>query len=287
LLATGCFVDATGGAPGEGGGTTSSTASTGSFTSSGSTTSSSTASSTSASATATSSSSSGAGGCDNQVLRFDGDDRAFAPYDVTYDFDDDFVVGAWVRPASDPKFVAGDFIDVTSSLVRRMSTSQDRGYSLGLSEYNDDGMPHPVIAIRNGFGGLCLAGADTPIAVGEWAHVAATYLRTSAGDDLTLFVNGVAAEAADCGDIDVGMWSGGLELGGTAEHPANAFTGDLDDVFLARSSGAIIQPAHPVPCSVDYVAAFPLDLGGTSVCPASMLMLSLGTAIYAADCELP
>jgi len=287
LLAAGCFVDATGGAPGEGGGTTSSTASTGSFTSSDSASSSSTAGATSTSTTATSSSSSGAGGCDNQVLRFDGDDRAFAPYDVTYDFADDFAFGAWVRPAADPKFVAGDLVDSTSTLIRRMSAIDDKGYSMGLVEFFDDGLLHPAVSVRVGNTLLCTAFGE-PVPADVWVRISATYLRSGLGDDLTLFVDGSAVDASECGDSDLATFTGELELGNTTEFGGvTAFRGDLDDVFLARSSGAVVEPAHPVPCSVDYVAAFPFDLGGTSVCPAPMLTVNPGTATYAADCELP
>jgi hypothetical protein len=185
-------------------------------------------------------------------LDVDGDDRAVVPHHASFDFSDDFGFGAWIYPYADPKFAAGG--DQSSVVLRRAESSAERGYVLGIVEYQ--GQVYPSARVYVDETG-CDVSSNVPIPFGVWVHIGATYLRDESGDDLRFWVNGALVDQVDCGDADTPTFTGDLEIGDTAEYTGAGFAGVIDDVFLTNAMPPSV--ASPLPCAAGVVATFNFD----------------------------
>ncbi len=257
FFSAGCFVDATGGfqeATSE-----ATTGVTASSSASGTTDTVTVGSSTSTTSTGGGGESSGTGGEGGEGgtpcpggLEVDGADRVVVAYDQSFDFSDDFGFGAWIYPYADPKFAAGG--DQSSVVRRRAESSAERGYVLGIVEYQ--GQVYPSARVYVDETG-CDVSSNVPIPFGVWVHIGATYLRDESGDDLRFWVNGALVDQVDCGDADTPTFTGDLEIGDTAEYTGAGFAGVIDDVFLTNAMPPSV--ASPLPCAAGVVATFSFD----------------------------
>ncbi|RKY58279.1 MAG: hypothetical protein DRP96_08705, partial [Candidatus Neomarinimicrobiota bacterium] len=131
-------------------------------------------------------------------------------------------VEAWVFPMNVPANGG------SAVLVSRPYYNADPwyAYELRINNYGSEDKPCFDFAVSDGSPGGLSIGAmnNTPITIGEWAHVAGTY----DGSSLRLYVNGdLAAEVPF--SVNIGTGNAGLYIGG---HWTGFFNGVIDEVRL-------------------------------------------------------
>jgi biopolymer transport protein ExbB len=119
----------------------------------------------------------------------------------------------------------------TASAWVKIDAAQSQAYVLSQADAASslilgiDGVT-PFVELRSGATTAARVAATTPLATGEWTHLA---LRLGAGK-LTLFVNGVAAGTADA---TIPVIGGTFSVGASASN-ANHLTGELDELQVSN-----------------------------------------------------
>lgn len=209
------------------------------------------------------------GGCDNGVLKFDGDDEASLPQKPEYDFADDFSFGVRVKPGLDAKFALPGA--ASSQLLRKIQGM--KGYALAITEGGGgDGTLHADASVWIGNSTQCQLLHGTVLSIGQWHDVVVTFKNDTNIADLSVYVDGLR-ESVECGGtgmkhptaISVGTWP---------VDAARHLVGEMDDLFFAKQTA----PNVPVDCgNSNVVALFRFEGSLANECPAPVVSLELGS----------
>ena len=157
-----------------------------------------------------------------QALSLQGGGHIEEPKALDYDYNDRFTLAAWVRPDSP------DGVILSRS---QAFDTPDENAGKGITFVLEDG--HLKLKLIGRMDDWIIVGAQVPIPLNRWSHVAATYDGSRLAAGVTFFVDGVAVESV----AELDYSNGGIKTKqpfriGAGEDEDSGFVGSIDEVAV-------------------------------------------------------